>query len=1472
MTPLTYGLSQFVSTFTTYATLGLFSAGPVLITPNETLTRKLEYPVPRFHQSFLSEVTLLKNLTSSPSFNGLVVDTLEGQIITLAVVVAFILVFLIREWVVQAPRGRQLGADDLPVVPGPPEARAEQGRQLIGEPELPDLANPIVIPPLDRAHRELRPRPLFEPEDAFAQRVRRRRTDLPDRVDLLDRVDRPVPIRAETFADASTRRRSANMDIPVGDRLFGLSSAASAETSDSTSAFAPEPLQPRRARPVVMERNSIARATEIHRRLSENPSEQSFSDQPLTSLSAPVSALFESGEFGQSESGPSVDKGKNKAVENAQQPSFQWPTSSDSEETLSQQAQRIPLLQRDSAFGEMESPEFYKEQDNLFGDISLSLQSRSDPAEPLKVFSSSTSSNPQHQIDSLESDDSIWNDSPVAAKSAEGTSDDSSFSLIFQDDQLLQDPSRLNPQLILEQENTVANDATPALATEAVPVPIVADEIPAEQPAINQGAWNRLQNWMWGDIALPAADVNDEVNRDDEHVVEDLAAEPPFVPVGPAQADEGGPENGNDGNADDENAEWEDMNDMEIGDDGDDFDGVMELIGMRGPLTGLFQNGMFCAILISATITFGLWFPYVWGKFVILLIAHPVTLCVRLPLRWISFAADFATDFVVLTLSLVGYYATLFAMAVVHTFAPFLIKHTKISLLPSASKQFQGIAVSGLQRMVNMFDGSSVGVSQKDYPRFSLLSHEALHTIKDRVSSVIGLIIYLFKSAIAFELNSLSKLSITNTITSVTTIIRSTIDLITFYVQALPNLFSLDIFNFSIKVPDRTIPVDLDLLYWNGLDRSIAIFAGYAFFTCLGAVYLRRKRLFSSSPSGQRLEAILREILEQAGGVLKVIFIISLEMLAFPLYCGILLDLALLPLFEHASIQGRIQFTINSPVTSIIVHWFAGTCYMFHFALFVTMCRKIMRKGVLYFIRDPDDPNFHPVRDVLDRSISTHLRKIGFSALVYGTLITVCLGSVVWGVYFLVKDALPIHWSSNEPVLQFPVDLLFYTFLVPMTGELFEPAEKLNDIYKWFFRFCARQLRLTWFFFGERQKDEEGYQIHKSWLGFFWFKSNRTENTTTDSEQSSSTASPSDNTNFVRDGRFVRAPASDSVRIPKGQSTLLEVTEDNDRIDGQPDRDDGLHGKKNEKFALVYVPPNLRFRIFSFIACIWVFTASVGLGMTIFPLVLGRMIFTSLVPELSRMNDVYAFSLGVYSLGALYVLLARVRPTLDWLRASLMLPSRAAVDACLSYVGRCLGFLYVYSAFFVFLPAMFALVMEFYVMIPLHSYFAPEEKHVIHFVQDWTLGVLYVRMTGQFVLWYQNSRPAEALRAIFARGWTNPDARVATRSFIVPATVVMGLSLVIPLPLGYFATHFSSIASADSSWQQYQVYRYSYPAVLAVGIAATLTLVLARMYTGWRRMIRDELYLIGERLHNFAEKRQPQSNALGAHAPSMTTQ
>src|ERR1700730_948365 len=41
------------------------------------------------------------------------------------------------------------------------------------------------------------------------------------------------------------------------------------------------------------------------------------------------------------------------------------------------------------------------------------------------------------------------------------------------------------------------------------------------------------------------------------------------------------------------------------------------------------------------------------------------------------------------------------------------------------------------------------------------------------------------------------------------------------------------------------------------------------------------------------------------------------------------------------------------------------------FAILLAGCRSILRPGAIWFIKDPQDQNSHPIRDILDRPTST---------------------------------------------------------------------------------------------------------------------------------------------------------------------------------------------------------------------------------------------------------------------------------------------------------------------------------------------------------------------------------------------------------------------------------------------------------------------------------------------------------------------
>ena len=374
---------------------------------------------------------------------------------------------------------------------------------------------------------------------------------------------------------------------------------------------------------------------------------------------------------------------------------------------------------------------------------------------------------------------------------------------------------------------------------------------------------------------------------------------------------------------------------------------------------------------------------------------------------------------------------------------------------------------------------------------------------------------------------------------------------------------------------------DLSSLKGTITEKVIAVMVGYLIFTCLGAIYLRARKLHAA-PGEDNTERLIRDILRQAGAVLKVVVIITIELVIFPIFCGVLIDLTTLPLFPNATIASRLEFGQRFGFTSTFLHWFAGTLYMFHFAMFVSMCRELVRAGTLYFIRDPNDPHFHPIREILERPTVHQLRKIGVSACIYAMLILVCFGVTIKLVH-LGGTVLPLKISSLEPVFEVPVDLLMSHIALPLTAHFVKPSATLKAAWKWWFKGTARALRLSSFLFGTRVEDEEG-SIPLAQILHFKRRPQKSELA---------------EGQFRPDGSFLRVPATDAIPLNHGRKQMLiPVTEDNRRLDGVEESEEA---RGDEDFRVVYVPPHFSTRICILFLWMWVYSVLLGLCVTLVP-------------------------------------------------------------------------------------------------------------------------------------------------------------------------------------------------------------------------------------------------------------------------------
>jgi E3 ubiquitin-protein ligase DOA10 len=131
----------------------------------------------------------------------------------------------------------------------------------------------------------------------------------------------------------------------------------------------------------------------------------------------------------------------------------------------------------------------------------------------------------------------------------------------------------------------------------------------------------------------------------------------------------------------------------------------------------------------------------------------------------------------------------------------------------------------------------------------------------------------------------------------------------------------------------------------------------------------------------------------------QFIFFLVLELVVFPTYCGVLIDLCTLPLFgPEVTIASRIQFTQSHTAISLFLHWMAGTTFMFQYANYVSMVRGILRPGTLWFLRDPNDPRFQPLQEIISRPFFSQLRKLGFGVFLYSVIVSASVGGFTLGI------------------------------------------------------------------------------------------------------------------------------------------------------------------------------------------------------------------------------------------------------------------------------------------------------------------------------------------------------------------------------------------------------------------------------------------------------------------------------------------
>ncbi|BBN02416.1 E3 ubiquitin-protein ligase MARCH6 [Marchantia polymorpha subsp. ruderalis] len=542
--------------------------------------------------------------------------------------------------------------------------------------------------------------------------------------------------------------------------------------------------------------------------------------------------------------------------------------------------------------------------------------------------------------------------------------------------------------------------------------------------------------------------------------------------------------------------------------------------------------------------------------------------------------------------------------------------------------------------------------------------------------------------------------------------------------------------------------------------------------------------------------------------MVKVAFLLIIELGVFPLMCGWWLDICTLGMLD-VSIAQRVEFFWSSPLTSSLLHWLVGIVYMLQISVFVSLLREVLRPGVLYFLRDPTDPNYNPFRDLIDDPLHKHARRVLLSVVVYGSLIVMLVFLPVRLAILASPTMFPLDIRVSDPFTEIPADMLLFHICIPFAVEHFRPRATIKAaLYHWF--------------------SAVGWA-----LGLCEYLLPGPEETNVNNNGQEQAR--------VQQGQL-DAPDQNQAIAPAERGEQEEQLE-NPAIGDDYEVDDEASADEY-KFVL---------RIVLLLFSAWITLLAFNSAMVLLPVSLGRGIF-SLFSQLpiargAKCNDLYAFNIGCY---VLWATAAAVRYVVDYLRTHdvhvlLMQVLKWSAIVAKSFV--------LLTLWIIAIPVLIGLLFELLVVVPMRV--AIDESPVFIYYQDWALGLVFLKIWTRLVMLGQITPLAdESWRIKFeqvrADGFANLRGFWVLKEIIFPILLKLMTALLVP----YVFAHWIFPCLGYSLIVNSAVNRYAWQGCLALGLLWYGMKRLRQWLLDLHNSIRDDRYLVGRRLHNFGERRR----------------
>ncbi|KAK5779829.1 hypothetical protein RI543_002365 [Arxiozyma heterogenica] len=491
------------------------------------------------------------------------------------------------------------------------------------------------------------------------------------------------------------------------------------------------------------------------------------------------------------------------------------------------------------------------------------------------------------------------------------------------------------------------------------------------------------------------------------------------------------------------------------------------------------------------------------------------------------------------------------------------------------------------------------------------------------IPSLLGyMLIYLYSSVISIFIRGLISLFHLTNCDSVFSLLFSKSP----YFNNIAAWFNENLAHFVVKYyhgyVHNTLPTSLFVRSVPALTTYLTAIA----MICTASTYVSKgySRRNGMSNSTRRL---IFQLLFAIRCTFKVFSLFFIELAGFPIIAGVMLDLSLIsPILDSSTswlwIPKMCWFWTKA---SIIVYWIIGTLYMYWFAKYIGMIRQyIIRPGVLFFIRSPDDPNIKILHDSLIHPMGIQLSRLCLSMFIYAIFILAGFGIHTRLIFPLLfaNNFLNTYKPFSEVNFVNVLTMLTCFYLAKLIIENNRNVIVLVRKY-WIkvFQVISRKSRLSSFILGKDYSLERGHILYRNYFyKFFAPKTAQWSNPDLFSNPKTETSAKQlfkendmIHAYFIPDGMLMRVPSSDIVSRNYVQTMFVPVTKDDKLLKPLDLKKLKERNQKNagefayldqqntefDDYFVCYVPPNFKFRYISLIVLTWLFASLLIIGIAV---------------------------------------------------------------------------------------------------------------------------------------------------------------------------------------------------------------------------------------------------------------------------------